>query len=366
MIVVGGGPGGSTCAWKLSRAGLSVVLLDKCVFPRDKVCAGWITPGVLRTLGINRDDYAAGRVLQPITAFRTSRMGNAEVHTRYAQPVSYAIRRCEFDAYLLARSGARLECGVAADRIERREGRWIINDAFSARYLVGAGGHFCPVARFLNPGVRHEEPVVAQEIEFLLEGSQAEECSVEPEVPELFLCEDLKGYGWCVRKGPYLNVGFGRQDQHGLPAQVRRFIDFLTSSRRIPRQNPTQGRGHAYLIYGSTARNVCGDAVALVGDAAGMAYAQSGEGIRPAIESGLLAADAIITASRGAETQLSAYERTLETRFGARSPMRAAIPAGITTWLAPHLLRNSWFTRRVLLDRWFLHTHQPALAVAES
>ena len=44
VIIVGGGPGGSTAAWRLARAGLRPLLLDAAVFPRVKVCAGWVTP----------------------------------------------------------------------------------------------------------------------------------------------------------------------------------------------------------------------------------------------------------------------------------------------------------------------------------
>ena len=50
VLVVGGGPAGSSCAWRLRRAGLDVVVLDRKAFPRDKVCAGWITPQVARAL----------------------------------------------------------------------------------------------------------------------------------------------------------------------------------------------------------------------------------------------------------------------------------------------------------------------------
>ena len=49
-IVVGGGPAGSTCAWQLRRAGLDVAVIDKRDFPRDKVCAGWVTPAAVETL----------------------------------------------------------------------------------------------------------------------------------------------------------------------------------------------------------------------------------------------------------------------------------------------------------------------------
>ena len=50
VLIVGGGPAGSTCAWQLVRAGLDVLVMDKHIFPRDKVCAGWITPAVIESL----------------------------------------------------------------------------------------------------------------------------------------------------------------------------------------------------------------------------------------------------------------------------------------------------------------------------
>jgi flavin-dependent dehydrogenase len=360
VVIVGGGPAGSSCAWKLRRSGLSVIVLDKASFPRNKICAGWITPGVLRALAIDPEQYAAGpRVLQPITAFQTSVMGNAEVLTRYVRPVSYGIRRCEFDTYLLQRSGAQLRCGAVGERLERKAGRWIVNDRFSAPFLVGAGGHFCPVARLLNPGLR-EEVVAAQEIEFPLNDMQQSRCLVDAQAPELYICHDLKGYGWCVRKGHYLNVGFGRQDRHDFPHQARGFLKFLIAGRRIPSDLPTKLAGHAYLLYGSTARRVCDEGVILIGDAAGIAYTQSGEGIRPAIESGLLAADAIVAANRG-EQPLGRYLRSLESRFGRRRSRSIGLSEGLVTWLAPRLLGSRWFTRHVVLDRWFLHAHQQAI-----
>ena len=108
VLIVGGGPAGSSCAWRLRGSGLDVAILDKAVFPRHKVCGGWITPAVLAELEIDPAEYGRGRVLQPITAFRTGSIGGPAIETLYGAPVSYGIRRCEFDDYLLRRSGARL------------------------------------------------------------------------------------------------------------------------------------------------------------------------------------------------------------------------------------------------------------------
>src|SRR5439155_1080061 len=78
VLIVGGGPAGSSCAWNLRNSGLRIAILDKQLFPRHKVCGGWITPAVLDALQIEPSEYAQGRTLQPITGFRTSYIGGPE------------------------------------------------------------------------------------------------------------------------------------------------------------------------------------------------------------------------------------------------------------------------------------------------
>ena len=73
-------------------------------FPRDKVCAGWITPAVVQALELDLEDYARQRTLQPFSGFRTGPFGRALRTTDFGCPISYGIRRCEFDDYLLLRS----------------------------------------------------------------------------------------------------------------------------------------------------------------------------------------------------------------------------------------------------------------------
>ena len=94
------------------------VILDKASFPRNKVCGGWITPWVLQALKIDAADYAPGRTMQEIRGFRVSSMGAREVGIPYERVISYGIRRCEFDEYLLRRSGAGIREGSPITRIE--------------------------------------------------------------------------------------------------------------------------------------------------------------------------------------------------------------------------------------------------------
>lgn len=365
VLIIGGGPAGSSCAWELRRHGLDVVVMDKATFPRDKVCAGWITPSVVETLRLDTEDYARQHVLQPITAFRTGLIDGRELETRYPATVSYGIRRNEFDDYLLQRSGARLLQGQALESMERRGNGWLVNDAITAPLVIGAGGHFCPVARFMGAKVGASEPAVtAKEVEFEMSPAQRDACQVTGDTPELYFCRDMKGYGWCFRKGNHLNIGLGREGSQHLPEQLKHFCEFLKQRGRIPQDIPDKFHGHAYLLYGHTARKQFDDGMLLVGDAAGLAYPQSGEGIRPAVESALMAATTILEAKGDyRHQQLLPYASRMATYFGPAVPPggRSAI---LRNFLAGVLLGNKWFTRHVVLDRWFLHTHQAAMQTA--
>jgi menaquinone-9 beta-reductase len=358
VLIVGGGPGGSSCARALACSGLHVVLLDKAVFPRNKVCGGWITPWVLQALEIDADEYSRGRMMQKIRGFRISSMNTHEIEVTYDHTVSYGIRRVEFDEYLLRRSGVEVQEGVSASKIERSGDEWIVNANIKCRLLVGAGGHFCPVAKYL--GEAHSgTPVIAQEIEFAMDPEQAGSCGIDAEIPELYFCRDFLGYAWCFRKGDFLNIGLGRLDQHALSQHVARFLDFLHDSGKLRFNIPGRLPGHAYLLYGYAKRDLLADSVLLIGDAAGLAFPQSGEGIRPAIESGLLAAQVIKAAAGTYSRQnLAEYPELVKKKIGRSlglpAALSASLPFPLRNQVATYLLKQQWFCRQVVVQDWFL------------
>ena len=295
--------------------------------------------------------------MQPMTGFKIGCIGAHGVYVDYARIVSYGIRRCEFDEYLLRRCGARCREDTDVQNIERADHSWVINGEIRARLLVGAGGHFCPVARYL--GERDfEQPVVAQEVEFQMNSREATSCAVRAEMPELYFCSDMHGYGWCFRKGDYLNVGLGRLDPCGLPDHLRRFCDILKQNGKLSIDLLNGFRGHAYFLFGRSPRRLVEDASILIGDAAGLAYPQSGEGIRPAVESGLLAAEVIQTvAGNYSCSRLLAYRDELVRRLGRRQEFLEAgaqhLPSKLRNGCARFLFTNKIFCR-VVVDEWFL------------
>lgn len=371
VLVVGGGPGGSSCARELVRRGLDVAVLDRARFPRDKVCAGWVTPPVLDALDVRPEDYAKDHVIQAIRGFAVARRGDPGARADCGKVVSYGIRRCEFDHFLLERSGARVLAGEPLRELVREDGAWRANGRVRARWLVGAGGHFCPVARHLGarPGDAEPTTVVAREVEFAMSPAQQARCPVQPDLPELTFARDLRGYGWVVRKGDWLNVGLGRQDRCAFPRHVEDFVDWLVARGRVPADVPRRLRGHAYLLHGESPRPLAAPGVLLVGDAAGLAFGRSGEGIRPAVESGILAARAIASSPPGAAE--ARYARAVSRRFGrrrgrARPGPTDRLPARWRGPVAARLLASPTFARRVVVDRWFLHRDLPALPREEA
>ena len=351
-LVVGGGPGGSTCARVLHKHGWNVIVADRARFPRDKVCAGWLTPEVFPLLELDPEEYRrTGLTFQTIDAFRTGVIGEPLVDTSYPRVVSYAIRRCEFDHFLLQRSGASVMEGFAVDTIRRNGHTWIVNETIETPVVIGAGGHFCPVARLMRGSSETTAPVVAKEAEFPLDGRRT---NVASGVPELFFCRDLEGYAWCVRKGDYLNVGIGRRESQDFNDHVKQFSAFLERSGALADAAHLKWRSHAYLASGTGARPIVDEGMLLIGDAAGLAYPESGEGIRPAIESGRVAGRTLVVAAgRTSRAVLQSYADEVRRLYPPASrtpgPLRSTVAA-----MGRLLLGSRVFTRHVVLDRWFL------------
>jgi flavin-dependent dehydrogenase len=289
VIIVGGGPAGSTCAWQLRTHGIECLVLDKQEFPRPKLCAGWITPQVIRDLEIDVRAYPLS-----LSVFKRFRLhiSRRDVTLKVNQ---FAIRRYEFDEWLLKRSGAAIETHDVK-QIKKAGDAYVIDDRYQCRYLVGAGGTNCPVYRqfFKGPNPRAKDHlIVTREAEFPYE-YQDGDCHL------WFLQNRLPGYSWYVPKGDgSVNIGVGGFAER-LKANndtIQRHWDLFMKElerRSLVTNYLTRAKGYRYYVRDGVDVGHR-DRVFLTGDAAGLATRDMGEGIGPAVESGILAANAIIT-----------------------------------------------------------------------
>ena len=288
-IVVGGGPAGLTCAWKLREAGLDVLVLDRATFPRTKLCAGWVTPEAMQDLELDPEDYP-----HSIMTFEALHM-HWKVLSAKPATRQFSIRRYEFDAFLLRRAGANVQHHKVRT-IERDNGDYVIDGEFRSKYLVGAGGTACPVYRaFFNDRLPRAGGLqtATLEQEFAYDWQ-------DPTCHLWFFDGGLPGYAWYVPKANgHINVGLG-----GMAEQLKRknghlreyWDDFTAklNSRGLVDYDTYDPRGYSYYVRGEV------DAVSdrnayIVGDAVGLATRDMCEGIGPAVRSSLLAAHSIVS-----------------------------------------------------------------------
>jgi flavin-dependent dehydrogenase len=287
VIIVGGGPAGSAAAQRLRSGGASVIVLDREPFPRPKLCAGWITPEVLRDLELTPEEYPLG-----FMSFR--RLQWHMFGLRLPLPcIQHSIRRFEFDAWLLARAGVEVITHAARQIVRDGEG-YILDGNFRCRYLIGAGGTACPVRRAVFDAALPRPralQTVTLEWEFPCDWR-------DPDCHLWFFEKGLPGYSWYVPKASgWLNVGIGamatRLKQRG--ETIRAHWDHLAArlSRSFGISLPADPPGYSYYVRGPAGPARSGNAF-VVGDAAGLATRDLCEGIGPAIRSGQLAAAAIL------------------------------------------------------------------------
>ena len=363
VIVVGGGPGGSTAAWRLAVAGARPLVLDAAVFPRVKICAGWVTPAALADLEIDPEEYPL--TIQPFTTCTLTFEGTRH-ETRWRRPASYGILRREFDHYLLERaaaSGADVRGGLrVTDVWVRREAVRVVTaqGEFEAPVVIGAGGHRCPVARALGRISEGEEVVVAQESETRLSSDHAATLAPFMDAPELYVEPDLRGYGWYFPKGDWVNVGIGCTGgaDGSLPRRREALVDVLRACGRLPADlHIAPFKGHAYVVRRQAPRRLAGPRFCLVGDAAGLARDLSGEGIGPAVRSGRLAAEAVLE-HLGRGVPLDAYAREVMRLYGCGEPgwlgqRVARLPDTVARAAVRLVLGSGVARRRVVFDTIF-------------
>ena len=173
--MVGAGPAGATTALLLARAGLSVVLVDRTRFPRDKPCAEYLSPAtteILERLGGNLLDAVEGVPHAKLSGMKVVAPDGTAMCGRFRagpRPYSFALPRTAFDPLLLsaaARAGAVVrermtvedlvwDRGAVAGFVARSPAGH--RTTHRTRVVIGADGLRSVVARRLGL-IRHSPP----------------------------------------------------------------------------------------------------------------------------------------------------------------------------------------------------------------
>jgi menaquinone-9 beta-reductase len=352
LIVVGAGPGGSATAYHAARTGLSVLLLDRQEFPRDKPCGDGLMPHAaeeisLMGLGDWLDEPHHGK-FSGFSIYTQTAFLRQKVPPTLHGPHGYVAPRRETDSRLLMRAkeaGADFRGGVRATRLLRTpagsatgveatsNGETLF---YEAPVVVAADG----VGGFAGEGMKARQNAVARRQYFEnVSGPNKEDLHV-------FITKDMNehgaGYGWVFYFGDgRANVGAGVSTKT-LERTGRNLKDFFDRFLEEPeltywlRDAEPEGPARSWsLKMGMWGAKRHAQGLMTVGDAASMIHPISGEGVGYAIECGRLAAawahEARAKGDYSAAT-LSGYERQLR-----RKRAREHLSGYALTNLVPNL-----------------------------
>jgi menaquinone-9 beta-reductase len=380
VFVVGSGPAGAAAAIALAEARREVILVDKAVFPRDKICGDGLTAGALRSLERLGVDPAAVPSWQRVADVVVRGPSGHEVTfplPRGRGTYAAVARRTDLDAALVTRAraaGAKVLDGHGCTAVVEHDDRVAVTvdgvGELTAGFVVAADGMWSPVRKHLGlatPGYRGEWHAFRQY--FADVGPRA-----ASELIVWFERDLLPGYAWSFPlPGGRANVGFGIQ-RGGKVARVQEMAAIWPDLLERPHIREALGDAarpesphRAWPIPARVDRAVLnGQRTLFVGDAAAATDPLTGEGIGQALLTGMLAADAIIDHAPGAAPVVAAYRRAARRALVAdhrmsmlliravrhRKGVRAGIRvAGATGW-----------TRRNF-GRWLFEDYPRAMAV---
>jgi geranylgeranyl reductase family protein len=312
VIVVGGGPAGSTCAYRLAALGARVLLLDRARFPRDKPCGGGLT-----LKGVAEFPVPLDPVVEAVceTVELRSATG-ARVRHGSGAPLVLMTRRRRLDAYLLdhaADAGVDVREGVRVrELLMGRERAGVLTDAGPerARVVIAADGANGVGAGTFGP----PRFTVALEADVPGPVGPAHEGRTL-----LFEIGNVPGgYGWLFPKGDHANVGVWGWRAEG--PHLRDHLRRLCLALDIDPDRLEGVRGHRIPLRRPGDRMALGR-VAAIGDAAGLADPLSGDGISEAVTSARIAAEHTAAVLDGRASDLAGYEEAAAARLARRTAL---------------------------------------------
>ena len=314
-IICGGGPAGSAAALALARSGVSVAVLDRARFPREKLCGGlltWKSVQLLeRVFGETTDSLArAGAVVGSADRYAIRTLAAPLAQGDLPFPFHF-VDRAAFDELLLRKAvsaGAKVFEGVGVDCVDSEKGVVYTkgDTTFKSEWVIGADGSNSVVRRSFRRLDRiRMRRLMGPALEVTLD---AEDFPRPVDAPELYVGFLEAGYGWVFPHGDRVVAGICglRRKRENFYALFREYLDFLGVD---PAVTP-EFRGHP-LPYGNYVQDPAHGRALLAGDAGGFVEPLFGEGIFFALCTGWYAGEAVAGALRTGTTPGPVYGRRL-------------------------------------------------------
>jgi geranylgeranyl reductase family protein len=363
VIVVGGGPAGASTACALARDGIDVLVLDRARFPRDKVCAEYLSPeasrilsdmGVLDEIERSNPAHLAGMRMRAPNGLVADGEFAASHGFRGFRDRGLAIRRTVLDDIVLGgarAAGARVQEETRVVDLYRNGSRRVegvtVLDAdgkqrtLRARYVVGADGLRSVVARRL--GLAKTSRFWPRRIALVAHYRNVQGVG---DMGELHV--DYDGYFGVVDVGGLMNVAVvvPLSQANKITDKTAFFESWIAARPHLAerfqgaeRITPVRATGP----FASASRRAWAPGAALVGDAADFFDPFTGEGIYAALRGGeVLApyiAEALFYEGDGHESRiLAGYDRARRTEFGGKWKLERIVGFAIAH---PKLLNNA-------------------------
>jgi len=364
VIVVGGGPSGASTAWALARKGVDVLVVDRAKFPRDKICAEYLSPqasrilsdmGVLDEIERSNPGHLAGMSVRAPNGF----IANGEFASNHGfhgfRDKGLAVRRTILDDIVLrgARTaGARVEESVRVTDVAR-DGTARVNGVVAmatdgqprtlrARYVVGADGLRSVIGRRL--GLVRTSRIWPRRIALVAHYRNVQGVT---DMGEMHV--DYDGYFGMVDVGEgTMNVAvvvpMSRAREIG-DDKTGFFEKWIASRPHLAerfegseRMTPVRATGP----FATASRRAWSPGAALVGDAADFFDPFTGEGIYAALRGGELLAPYLMEALAGDTAKeaeiLSGYDGARKREFGGKWKIERIVGMAIAY---PYFMNNA-------------------------
>lgn len=285
VVIIGGGPAGISAGTVLQRKGYKTCIIDTKVFPRNKLCAGVLTvkskkliQGIFK--GLKFENLQIKEINKIQLLYNCKMIGRYTVNNPYS-----VINRTEFDYNLLQyykAIGGLVFDGQKNYSIDYDNNLVKLSNGKKIQYnfLIGADGINSKVRSYVKHTWRAS--ILCFE-EFIPNGTNED-------IIQINFGGILGGYSWRIPGKERIGVGLGELYIKGMKRKPDKYKKYF-KSQGISGVNNIKG---AFVSCGNFIRKPIKNNVLLVGDAAGLVDAMTGEGIYFAIVSGQQAALAII------------------------------------------------------------------------